>query len=241
VSAEPKHLLRRGGGGRAVSRLRADPGAMARDLLALSPTRPSSPYLHTRPALPTNPSPYVPLRLAPRPLTGAAALGNHHTASAARVGRPRRPPAHVGRPPAAPPAAPLECRPRPERAERAERAPFVRLERPLVRTRPGETPPELGPAHHPSGPRPGGRERASGGAGARVSRPPAGRHRRSAPPAAAPEPRGEHASCARAAPKLFGAAESHARGRHGDVLRLRVRPRLGRRRGRAASVPMGHF
>ena len=73
---------------------------MARDLLALSPTRPSSPYLHTRPALPTNPSPYVPLRLAPRPLTGAAALGNHHTASAARVGRP---PTSAARPPPRPP------------------------------------------------------------------------------------------------------------------------------------------
>ena len=49
---------------------------------------------------------------------------------------------------------------------------------------------------------------------------------------AAPEPRGEHASCARAAPNVLGSAESHARGCHGDVLRLRVRPRLGRRRGR---------
>ena len=121
------------------------------------------------------------------------------------------------------------------------RRPFVRSERPFVRTRPGETPPELGPAHHPFNPRPGGRERASGGAGTRVSRPPAGRHRRSAPPAAAPEARGEHASCARSAPKLFGAAESHARGRHADVLRLRVRPRLGRRRGRAAKCRYRHF
>ena len=45
--------------------------------------------------------------------------------------------------------------------------PFVRSERPFVRTRPGETrpgetPPELGPAHHPFSPRPGSRERASG-------------------------------------------------------------------------------
>ena len=158
-----------------------------------------------------------------------------------------------------PPAARPPCRPAPLSARRLfpghpsgvaplassaalallPRRPFVRSERPFVRTRPGETPPELGPAHHPFNPRPGGRERASGGAGTRVSRPPAGRHRRSAPPAAAPEPRGEHASCARAAPKLFGAAESHAPGRHADVLRLRVRPRLGRRRGRPALRPMG--
>ena len=212
----------------------------------LSPDATTRTPLSASPSLPlptTQPTPtYVPRLRGARPRL-------HLSGDVARFNRGSDQPPRIICVVVHPPAARPPCRPAPLSAPLASsaalalfpRRPFVRSERPFVRTRPGETPPELGPAHHPFNPRPGGRERASGGAGTRVSRPPAGRHRRSAPPAAAPEPRGEHASCARAAPKIFGAAESHARGRHADVLRLRVRPRLGRRRGRAAKCRIRHF
>ena len=177
--------------------------------------------------------------LSTRPRSGKKSLPRvaaRHMVSCQQQARP-----NVGNPrcsPTLPPPA-LLARCLLALSEPRLRAPFVRPERPFVRTRPSAAPPELGPAHRPDRPTTRGpRAGLEGRWGARRP-PPSGRRRRSAPPAAATEPRGDNASCAWAAPELFGAPENWVRGCRAGVLRPRVGARRGRRRGRPATSPHG--
>ena len=144
----------------------------------VSPDATTRTPLSASPSLPlptTQPSPtYVPRLRGARPRL-------HLPGAVARFSRGSVQPPRIICVVVHPPAARPPCRPAPLPGHPSgvaplassaalallPRRPFVRSERPFVRTRPGETrpgetPPELGPAHHPFSPRPGSRERASG-------------------------------------------------------------------------------